>query len=101
MTTKASARQAMPPSRNANGVEPPLVAATPETLSSIAMPGATTGTQNEIAQGSARGEHGDGNRNCIRESQGAPRERVFARDARARTDLGHGEVPYRAGVTRA
>src|ERR1700722_3437947 len=55
MTTKASARQAMPPSRNANGVEPPLVAATPETLSSIAMPGASTETEIAIASGSRRG----------------------------------------------
>src|SRR5580700_6744532 len=54
MTTKASARQAMPPSRNANGVEPPLVAATPETLSSIAMPGASTDTEIAMASGSRR-----------------------------------------------
>src|SRR5580692_6025672 len=52
MTTKASARQAMPPSRNASGVEPPLVAATPETLSSIAMPGASTDTEIAMASGS-------------------------------------------------
>src|SRR6201996_6234507 len=52
MTTKASARQAIPPSRNARGVEPPLVAATPETLSSIAMPGASTGTEIAMASGS-------------------------------------------------
>src|ERR1700729_3054936 len=52
MTTKASARQAMPPSRNARGVEPPLVAATPETLSSIAMPGASTDTEIAMASGS-------------------------------------------------
>src|ERR1700679_4026697 len=54
MTTKASARQAMPPSRNAKGVEPPLVAATPDTLSSIAMPGASTETEIAIASGSRR-----------------------------------------------
>src|ERR1700691_3122268 len=54
MTTKASARQAMPPSRNARGVEPPLVAATPETLSSIAMPGASTDTEIAMASGSRR-----------------------------------------------
>src|ERR1700684_4623158 len=54
MTTKASARQAMPPSRNAKGVEPPLVAATPDTLSSIAMPGASTETEIAIAAGSRR-----------------------------------------------
>jgi hypothetical protein len=52
MTTNASARQAMPPSRNASGVEPPLTAATPVTLSSIAMPGAITET--EIAMASHR-----------------------------------------------
>src|SRR5580692_12410640 len=54
MTTKASARQAMPPSRNARGVEPPLVAATPETLSSIAMPGASTDTEIAMASGNRR-----------------------------------------------
>src|ERR1700679_3373060 len=54
MTTKASARQAMPPSRNARGVEPPLVAATPETLSSIAMPGASTDTAIAMASGGRR-----------------------------------------------
>ena len=42
----------MPPSRNAKGVEPPLVAATPETLSSIAMPGASTETEIAMASGS-------------------------------------------------
>src|SRR6185312_12031920 len=52
MTTKASARQATPPSRNARGVEPPLVAATPETLSSIAMPGASTDMEIAMASGS-------------------------------------------------
>src|SRR5690349_15340236 len=52
MTTKASARQAMPPSRNASGVDPPATAATPVTLSSIAMPGAITDT--EIAMASHR-----------------------------------------------
>src|ERR1700761_107967 len=52
MTTKASARQAIPPSRNARGVEPPLVAATPETLSSIAMPGASRDTEIAMASGS-------------------------------------------------
>ena len=52
MTTNASARQAMPPSRNASGVDPPPTAATPVTFSSIAMPGAITDT--EIAMASHR-----------------------------------------------
>src|ERR1700735_762073 len=49
MTTKASARQPTPPSRNASGVEPPATAATPDTLSSMAMPGASTDTEMAMA----------------------------------------------------
>src|SRR5450432_4059202 len=49
MTTNASARQPTPPSRNASGVEPPATAATPDTLSSIAMPGASTDTEIAMA----------------------------------------------------
>src|SRR5215467_8062966 len=49
MTTNASARHATPPSRNASGVDPPATAATPVTLSSIAMPGAITDTEIAIA----------------------------------------------------
>src|SRR5450755_709995 len=49
MTTNASARQATPPSRNASGVEPPLTAATPDTLRSIAIPGASTDTEIAMA----------------------------------------------------
>src|SRR5579875_1076240 len=51
MTTNASARHPMPPSRNASGVEPPLTAATPDTLSSMAMPGASTETEIAMASG--------------------------------------------------
>src|SRR5262249_60468823 len=47
--TYANARQAMLPSRNASGVEPPATAATPVTLSSIAMPGAITETEMAMA----------------------------------------------------
>ena len=39
----------MPPSRNASGVEPPADDATPETFSSIAMPGASTDTEIAMA----------------------------------------------------
>ena len=49
ITTKASARQAMPPSRKASGVEPPATAATPVTLSSMAIPGAITDTEMAMA----------------------------------------------------
>src|SRR5882724_656488 len=49
MTTNASARQPTPPSRNASGVEPPLTAATPDTLRSMAMPGASTDTEMAMA----------------------------------------------------
>src|SRR5215813_3735320 len=49
MTTNARARQAIPPSRNASGVEPPATAATPVTLSSIAIPGAITDTEIAMA----------------------------------------------------
>src|SRR5215469_3851990 len=52
MTTKASARHATPPSRNASGVDPPATADTPLTFSSIAIPGAMTDT--EIAMASQR-----------------------------------------------
>ena len=49
ITTNASARQAMPPSRNASGVEPPATIDTPDTLSSIAIPGAITDTEIAMA----------------------------------------------------
>src|ERR1700733_13742602 len=49
MTTKASARQPTPPSRKASGAEPPATAATPDTFSSIAMPGASTDTEMAMA----------------------------------------------------
>jgi len=39
----------MPPSRKANGVEPPATADTPLTFSSIAIPGAMTDTEIAIA----------------------------------------------------
>ena len=42
----------MPPSRKASGVEPPAATATPDVLSSIAMPGAISDT--EIAMASHR-----------------------------------------------
>src|SRR3954470_21712803 len=44
MTTKASARQPIPPSRVDSGVEPPATAATPPVLSCMAMPGERTET---------------------------------------------------------
>ncbi len=45
MITNASAMTPMPPSRNASGVEPPATSATPGTLRSMAMPGASTDTE--------------------------------------------------------
>src|ERR1700685_3585983 len=49
MTPKARGRQPMPRTRNASGVEPPATAATPDTLSSIAIPGASTDTEIAMA----------------------------------------------------
>ena len=45
MITNARARTPMPPSRNASGVDPPATIATPGTLRSMAMPGASTDTE--------------------------------------------------------
>src|SRR4051812_7607920 len=49
MTTKASARQPIPPSRVDSGVDPPATAATPPVLSCMAMPGESTETLIAIA----------------------------------------------------